>query len=129
MNLLILYLLVYGISAISTIFTFFTVLLTAILLIASVATSLEDQNPLKNAYSKPLIICALICLTISTLLPNQKTVYILAGSYIVLNSEKVQEIGDKTLTLIDTKLQTIIEQELKQFDKDTITTSNIEEVK
>jgi hypothetical protein len=63
----------------------------------------------------------MICsMTILTLLPSEKTAYMMVGVYAaqkVAENEKVQETGGKVMNIINQKLDTYIEEGIKEATK------------
>jgi hypothetical protein len=134
-------LLVYGISLITSIGSFLAVLIVVSLIITFCsaiyfAVSQSDINYSWNRNRDGTLIesivdtrktmkkafkIALITLGISSfvaiLIPSEKTAYIMVGAYAtqkVAENEKVQETGQKVLSIINNKLDSYVEEGIKK---------------
>ena len=77
-----------------------------------------------RAFGEKIFKYSLICLFFSTFvnifLPSEKTAYIMVGAYAtqkVAENDKVQETGKKVLSLIEQKLDSYIEEGMKEVSK------------
>ncbi|EXS25294.1 hypothetical protein J658_0040 [Acinetobacter baumannii 573719] len=75
----------------------------------------EEAKQRASNYTKPFLITAIVCFTIATFIPSERTFYLMAGAYAteqIASNERVQKIGSDVLEVIETKLT-----ELKETEK------------
>lgn len=103
------------VSFVSTIFATFSLALTAILgvTILTVGFEVETNNVIKK-WIKRLLVVFGISLFLAIFIPSKKDMYLMfgLGSTIdyIQDSDKVKELPDKTVTLINQTLDKLIEE-------------------
>ena len=110
-------LLVYAVSLLDGLLKFLTIMCAVAVLgvIASGVASLESYNDTAAAkrWFKRSVISLAILGFLSTLIPTERTAYIMVAAYAaqkVAESPEVRDTGDKVLTLINSKLDQLIEE-------------------
>lgn len=133
--------LVYGISLLKSVGTFLTFLVAisgsaavAFMIYRGSECSINDwdnekvikrkqvQGPWAMGHVKTAMKVLIPCVIILTLLPTEKTAYIMVGAYAtqkVAESGVVQETGGKVLTIINQKLDSYIEDGIKDAEAAT----------
>ena len=108
-------LLVYAVSLLDGLLKFLTIMCAVAVLgvIASGVASLESYNDTAAAkrWFKRSVISLAILGFLSTLIPTERTAYIMVAAYAaqkVAESPEVRDTGDKVLTLINSKLDQLI---------------------
>jgi hypothetical protein len=132
-------LLVYGISVLgtiapllATIISFGGICLIILLMIRHIGLSYDSWDSERTRKDKAercvgvdrwirILGNTLVVTTILMIfIPNEKTAYVMVGAYAtqkVAENEKVQETGKKVLTLIEQKLDSYIDEGLKEAEK------------
>ena len=134
-------LLVYGISLITSIGSFLAILIVFSLIITIcsaiyfavsqsdinyswnrnrdgtlIESIVNTRNTMKKAFKIALITLG-ISSFVAILIPSEKTAYIMVGAYAtqkVAENEKVQETGQKVLSIINNKLDSYVEEGIKK---------------
>ena len=108
-------LLVYAVSLLDGLLKFLTIMCAVAVLgvIASGVACLESYNDTAAAkrWFKRSVISLAILGFLSTLIPTERTAYIMVAAYAtqkVAESPEVRDTGDKVLTLINSKLDQLI---------------------
>lgn len=72
----------------------------------------EDKESLTKT-AKHLLVTAIALFTLSTMIPSEKTMYMILGSKItknVISNPEVQKISDKVLTILNQKLDELVKE-------------------
>jgi arginine exporter protein ArgO len=132
-------LLVYGISVLSALIPTFGAILIigGIILLVTVITRMIDLTPndwdsertkfnksekrtLYDKFIKRLGILLCIVAFLNLFIPSERTAYMMVGAYAtqkIAENDKVQETGQKVLTIINQKLDSYVEEGLKSVEK------------
>ena len=118
-------LLVYAVSLLDGLLKFLTIMCAVAVLgvIASGIATLESYNDTAAAkrWFKRSVISLAILGFLSTLIPTERTAYIMVAAYAaqkVAESPEVRDTGDKVLTLINSKLDQLILEASEPKKKD-----------
>lgn len=103
------------VSFVSTIFAIFSLALTAILGVTILTDSFEvETNNVMKKWIKRLLVISCISLVLAVFIPSKRDLYLMygLGSTIdyIKDSDKVKELPDKTVTLINQTLDKLIEE-------------------
>lgn len=79
-----------------------------------------DARPAVDKWIKRIFAVFAISTVLMVIIPSEKTAYMMVGAYAtqkIAENDKVQQTGQKVLTLIEQKLDTYIDEGLKQAEK------------
>lgn len=86
---------------------------------ATKARKLQERVPLEKWIKRMFGILAL-AIFLQIIIPSEKTAYVMVGAYAaqkVAENDKVQQMSGKVLTIIEQKLDTYVEEGLKEAEK------------
>lgn len=79
-----------------------------------------EARPVVEKWAKRIFAVFAVSTILMVIIPSEKTAYMMVGAYAtqkVAENEMVQQTGQKVLTLIEQKLDTYIDEGLKQAEK------------
>lgn len=79
-----------------------------------------DSRPAVDKWAKRIFAVFAISTILLVLIPSEKTAYMMVGAYVtqkVAENEKVQETGQKVLSIINQKLDSYVDEGLKAAEK------------
>ena len=95
------------VGKLSGLFIFVSVILTIVFVLGFMAWKIDDDNCIIK-HGKCILFTITFLTLLSILLPNEKTVYLMAGAYAtqkIAENGRVQKIGSDVLGVIEDKLK------------------------